>query len=343
MTNSHKKPATINDVATLAKTSVSTVSRYFNKPNMVGKDVGARIENAANHLLYIRNRAAATTRGRLSGTIGMVVPTLENSIFAELIEGLIGQLKQSQRTVLISSNLNDASNEAEAIRALVEQGVDGVILIGKSHDSTMLKLMESRQLPVLCVWHYENNFKIDTVGIDNFEIGYQAAHHLVSLGHRHIGCIFGLSTANDRASARKDGILKRLTEAGLSPPSDWMAESTYDLRSAKIIAHHILAQDNRPSAIICGNDILAFATIWAAQSLGLTVPDDLSVMGIGDFQGAAEMTPPLSTIRIPAHMIGRLSANRIIELITTDKPQKPRHLKVDFEMRIRQSTTTYLG
>lgn len=71
------------------------------------------------------------------------------------------------------------------------------------------------------------------------------------------------------------------------------------------------------------------------------MPDDISVMGIGDFQGAAEMTPPLSTIRIPAHTVGRLSANRILELVTAEAPQAPRHLKVDFEMRIRNSTAPY--
>lgn len=338
MTDLRKKQATINDVARLAGTSVSTVSRYFNKPDMVGKQIGARIETAAKGLHYIRNRSAATTRGHLSGTIGMVVPTLENSIFAELIEGLIAQLRQSKQTVLISSNLNDAGNEAEAVRTFVEQGVDGVILIGTEHDSAVLELLRSRQLPVLCVWNYDNDFYIDTVGIDNHDIGYVAAGHLVALGHHDIGCIFGLSSTNDRASSRKEGILQRLAEADILPPANWHAETSYDLRSARTIAHNILVQPHRPSAIMCGNDIIAFATIWAAQSLGLSVPEDLSVMGIGDFQGAAEMTPPLSTIRIPAHTVGRLSANRILELITADEGQKPRHLKVDFEMRLRRST-----
>jgi len=195
----------------------------------------------------------------------------------------------------------------------------------------------------LCVWNYDDSFGIDTVGIDNHTIGYHAAGHLVEMGHRAIGCIFGLSGTNDRAASRKDGILSRLAEAGITPPALWQAETSYDLRSARTIAHNILVQKDRPSAIICGNDIIAFATIWAAQSLGLSVPEDLSVMGIGDFQGAAEMTPPLSTIRIPAHTVGRLSANRILELITAEDIETPRHLKVNFEMRIRRSTAPYKG
>ena len=341
MAEMRKKQATINDVARRAGTSVSTVSRYFNKPDVVGKDIAGRIEQAASQLHYIRNRSAAATRGHRSGTIGMVVPTLENSIFAELIEGLIAQLRQSKQTVLISSNLNDAGNESEAVRAFVEQGVDGIILIGTEHDNAVLHLLESRQLPVLCVWNYADDFAIDTVGIDNYRIGYEAADHILGLGHERIGCIFGLSGTNDRASSRKNGILDRLAKAAQTPPKEWQTESSYDLRSAKTIAHNLLVGDNRPSAVICGNDIIAFATIWAAQSLGLSVPQDISVMGIGDFQGAAEMTPPLSTIRIPAHTVGRLSANRILELVSATEKAPPRHLKVDFEMRIRRSTAPY--
>ena len=341
MTRERSKQVTINDVASLADTSVSTVSRYFNNPDIVGKTTGMRIEEAVNQLRYIRNRAAATTRGNRSGTIGMVVPTLENSIFAELIEGLIAQLRQAKTTVLIYSNLNDAGNEREAVRAFMEQGVDGIILIGTEHSASVLDLLHSRQVPVLCVWNYAEECAIDTVGIDNWDIGHKATSHLIDIGHRKIGCIFGLSGANDRAYSRKKGILQRLAEEGLTPPPTWQLETSYDLRAAKTIAHNLLIQKDRPTAVICGNDVIAFATIWAAQSLGLSVPEDISVMGIGDFQGAAEMTPPLSTIRIPAHTIGRLSANRILELIGAQSDNQPRHLKVDFEMRIRHSTAPH--
>ena len=96
---------------------------------------------------------------------------------------------------------------------------------------------------------------------------------------------------------------------------------------------------NRPTAILCGNDILAFAALWSAQERGLHVPDDISIMGIGDFQGAAEMVPSLSTIRIPAHLIGTLSANRLMELVRGTPDPKIRHLKIDFELKERQSTS----
>ena len=125
------------------------------------------------------------------------------------------------------------------------------------------------------------------------------------------------------------------------PKPEWLCHSHYEHRTATIIATNLLNQNKRPSAIICGNDIIAFATIWAAQKMGLHVPDDLSVMGIGDFQGAAEMVPSLTTIRIPARIIGRLSADRIMDMITHKQTMPRRQLKVDFELKQRQSVAPF--
>ena len=345
---------TIHDVATIAGTSTATVSRFFTNPERVNKQTGQRIEAAAQQLGYIRNRAAAATRGQRTGIIGMVVPTLESSIFAELIESLTGQLGLHNQRMLLASNRYDKSTELEAVKAFAEQGVDGVILIGGDHDPQTLKVLHSRSIPLLCVWNHShpalanqskemmstpqnNNMAHDSIGIDNYDIGWAAAEHVIFHGHQKIACIFGKFDGNDRADARAKGIQDRLAKAELTPKAEWICHSSYELRNASIIATNLLHQAERPTAIICGNDIIAFATIWAAQKMGLQVPADLSVMGIGDFQGAAEMVPSLTTIRIPARIIGRLSADRIMEMITDKQPTPRRHLKVDFELKQRQS------
>ncbi len=345
----HHRAPTINDVAKQAGTSSATVSRYFNHPERVKPKTASRIEAAAKDLRYIRNRAAAATRSRISGTIGMVVPTVENSIFAELIENLTGELRSQGRTMLIASNLYDKFNEVEAVKTFAEHGVDGVILIGTEHDPQIASILSAQGVPYLCVWNHPQQEQppslqqgldaIDTVGIDNVAIGYAAADHIIKLGHRRIGCIFGNASGNDRAAGRKQGIMQRLGEAAITPPLEWLCQSSYELHFARTIANDLLNRPDRPSAIICGNDVIAFAVIWSAQSLGLHVPDDLSVMGIGDFQGAADMYPPLSTIRIPARTIGKLAASRIIDMINNPEATKLRQLKVDFEVKLRDSTT----
>ena len=330
---------TITDVARLAGTSVATVSRYFNDPTKVGAKTASRIEDAAAKISYIRNRAAASTRGQLSGTIGLLVPTVENSIFAELIESLTRQLRLHGQTMMIASDSYLADNEAPAIRSFVEQGVDGVILIGADHDETTFALLEARAIPTICLWHYAPQCQRETIGIDNQAIGYEAARYLLSLGHHKIACLFGVGKGNDRAASRQKGALQAFQEAGIAMTPEWVRQSHYDLRAAKTLASDMLSDANRPTAILCGNDILAFAALWSAQETGLHVPDDISIMGIGDFQGAAEMVPSLSTIRIPAHLIGTLSANRLMELVRGTHDPKIRHLKIDFELKERQSTS----
>ena len=338
--------STITDVARQAGTSPATVSRYFSNPESVHADTGRRIEDAANALSYIRNRAAAATRGQKTGTIGMVVPTFESSIFAELIEHLTTDLGALGQTVLIASNHYDLDREVQAVKTFAEHGVDGVILIGGQHDPAINDLLEARGIQLLCVWNLPQDKSdapdIDVIGIDNFELGYAAAVHILDLGHRDIACIFGTSDGNDRAQNRQKGILSAIKDRGVTPPAHWCCETRYDLRMARVIATDILKQDHRPSAVICGNDIIAFATIWAAQQLGLNIPHDLSVMGIGDFKGAAEMHPPLSTIRIPARFIGQMAARRIMDLINSPDENPPRHLKIDFEIKMRKSTKPYL-
>ena len=334
--------STITDVARKAGTSPATVSRYFSNPDMVHADTGRRIEDAATQLNYIRNRSAAATRGQNTGTIGMVVPTFESSIFAELIEHFTTDLSALGQTVLIATNHYDLDREIQAVKTFAEHGVDGVILIGGQHDPAITTLLKARGIQLLCVWNLPQDTSdapdIDMIGIDNFEIGHAVATHMLDLGHRDIACIFGSLDGNDRAEARQRGILSALNARGINPPTPWLCQSRYDLRMARVIATDLLKRDHRPSAIICGNDVIAFATIWAAQQLGLNIPQDLSVMGIGDFKGAADMNPPLSTIRIPARFIGQMAARRIMDLINAPDNTPPRHLKIEFEMKMRQST-----
>ena len=336
------RASTINDVALLAKTSAATVSRYFSNPEIVNAETGRRIEAAAISLNYIRNRSAAATRGQRTGTIGMVVPTFESSIFAELIEHVTNHLDSLGQTVLIATNQYDIDREVQAVKTFAEHGVDGIILIGTTHDPSIAPLLKARGIHLLCVWNLSKpgteDPNYDMIGINNLALGGAAAQHLIDLGHKEIACIFGASEGNDRATSRRRGILDQMAKHGIIPPREWLCQSQYDLRMARTIAVDLLSQEKRPSAIICGNDVIAFAAIWAAQQIGLKVPDDVSVMGIGDFKGAAEMNPPLSTIRIPARFIGKLAAQRIMEVIESDQPIPPRHLNVDFELKHRSST-----
>lgn len=305
-------------VANAAKVSASTVSRSFNHPDLVNPATRKKIDRAVKKLGYIRNRAAQSMHGRRSGTIGLVVPTINHAIFAEVIQAFSDAIDQEGFTLLIASHGYDLDREYEMIRKLMEHRVDGLALIGLDHTRETYRLLEQQDVPTLAIWTHDQDSPIPCVGADNLEAGRMAARHLVGLGHREIGLIFPATQNNDRARQRKIGALEVFQSAGISVPEEWQPEAPYSIAQAKQMTLDLLALDQRPKAILCGNDVIAQGALFAAQRIGLQVPQDLSIMGIGDFKGSADTEPGLSTVRIPAGRIGQMAGSHFSSYVTSE-------------------------
>ncbi|MGR3697795.1 MAG: substrate-binding domain-containing protein, partial [Roseovarius sp.] len=194
--------------------------------------------------------------------------------------------------------------------------VDGIALVGFEHSDASLRLLEQQGTPAMALWNYAPDSLLPCVGADNREAGRIAADHLLGFGHRDIGLVFPRPDGNDRASARLWGARDRLSAAGVPLIADWQWEASYSIAQAKQVAQDLLRRAHRPTALLCGNDVIAQGVIYGAQSCGLRVPEDISVIGIGDFKGSAEMEPGLTTIRIPARSIGEIAGERFTDLIT---------------------------
>ena len=139
----------------------------------------------------------------------------------------------------------------------------------------------------------------------------QGGSHTAWLGHRNIGLIFPPTNDNDRARGRLSGVLSVLSEVDIKVPPMWRIETPYNLSEAKEAVSALLEGDRCPTALLCGNDVLALGAIYAAKRSGRDVPDDISIMGIGDFKGSREMEPNLTTVRLPARRIGQLAGEQI--------------------------------
>ncbi|WP_120502421.1 LacI family DNA-binding transcriptional regulator [Roseovarius sp. EL26] len=305
----------IVDVAKAARVSISTVSRSFNHPDLVNPTTRRRVERAVIKLGYIRNRAAQVMHGKRSGTIGLVVPTIDNAIFAELIQSFTTELDACGFTMLIASHGFDLDREYAMLRKLLEHRVDGLAVIGLEHSDATHHLIEQQGIPIIAIWNYSENTNMSCVGVENTEAGRLAAHHLLSLGHRKISLVFPSTAGNDRAYDRFHGALNELRSKDVEVPENWILEAPYNIAEAKRACLSLLKENNIPTAILCGNDIIAQGALYAAQKLSIDVPADLSVMGIGDFKGSGEIEPGLSTIRIPAKNIGSLAAKHLTDEI----------------------------
>ena len=337
---SRKGAPGIVEVANRAGVSPATVSRFYNSPEIVGAATRKRIEKAAIDLGYIRDRMAGTLHNRFSGTIGVVVPTIDNAIFSELIQAFAARLREHDRTMLIAAHGYDLSLETAIVRSLLERRIDGVALIGFEHETAPLEMLAVRNVPVLVMWNYRSDSPLPCIGSDNFDAARQAAVHLVENGHEDIALLFPPTQQNDRAFDRLSGALAGLERKIEDIPSNRFVETLYDVGAAKRSVVELL-QTTRPTALICGNDIIAQGAIYACQLLGLKISQDISIIGIGDFGGSAHVEPALTTVRLPAKRIGELSADYLIHGATASKD--PKRISVPATLIERNSVKNLLG
>ena len=339
MGKKYKDQADIFDVANAAGVSTSTVSRTFNHPNLVRPQTRKRIAEAIKTTGYIRNRAAQVIHGRRSGTIGFIVPTIEHTIFAELVHAFSRALEAEDYSIILSSHDYDLKREYHLLRKLLEHRVDGIALIGRTHKKETSELLNIQKIPVVNVWNYSESSEFDCIGASNFEAGYVACKHLIDLGHWRIGFVFPDHFDNDRAEDRLNGAKVAMGEAHNIEDELLLKFSSYSVSRAKFDCKEILLQ-RKTTALLCGNDVIGRGALHAARELDISVPDQQSIMSIGDFKGSADFVPSLSTVRIPSEKIGIASAEVLLKRILQPECAIERK-KINLELLPRQSTSPW--
>lgn len=314
-------PINIFSVANAAGVSPATVSRVMNHPQMVSVDTRKRVEEAIRETGYIRNRAAQAMHGRRSATIGLIVPTVDYAIFASLVQSFGAQADALGFTLLLAAHGYDLRREYDLLRKFLEHRVDGVAVIGLDHDEDSFALIASQKAPTIALWHHDPVGRLPSVGVHNGTAGRIAAQHLLDEGHCRIALLFPPVRDNDRARMRQSAVIHALAAVGITVPDAYCAVSQYDVGRAKAAATGVLQLSPRPTAILCGNDVIARGAIYAAAALGLAVPADVSIIGIGDFNGSGDMVPALTTVHLPATEIGTAGATQLVEMILSRNSQ----------------------
>jgi LacI family transcriptional regulator len=325
---------TVRDVAKLARVSTATVSRALSRPDMVRPGTRERIQRAIQRLDYVSDGVARALSTRRTHTIGAVIPTLNNAIYAVSTHSLQKTLEQAGYTLLLACHEFDLAAEARMLRAFASRGVDALVLVGTQHNTETRKLLPTLGLPYVFTWAIDRARRHASVGFDNRAAGRMIAEYLLQLGHQRIGMVSGVLAGNDRARDRMLGVRAALERAGLALPPERVVQAAYSLESGRRgLAELLRAQ--RVSAVVCGNDVLAIGAIQEAQRMGLNVPGDLSVTGFDDMEFATVITPALTTVRFPIADIGVEAARHIIERL--DVKARPRCIELPLELVVRQS------
>ncbi len=327
----------VTDVAKRAGCAPATVSQVINNPEKVSPDKRKRVEDAMRELGYVSNHAARALRSQRSNMVGVLIPTLDYALCARMVGAATAAFSSAGLSTLIATYNYDLDAEIREARQLLERGAEALILVGDNHRAVLHDMLDQFGVPFVCTYVSNPRGSHPTVGFDNAAAVARLAQHLVHLGHRNICVLSGLTKDNDRTTERLEGFRSELARHGIDLSDAMVAESPYSINEGRKACALLLARNTpRPTAIVCGNDILAFGALVECQCRGLKIPQDISVVGFDNLEFSMHANPPLTTIDVPAEEMGVSAAQFILGHL--DGKAVSQHNPVEVELILRDSS-----
>lgn len=330
--------STILDVARLASVSTATVSRVINSPESVREETRKKVFLAMEKCNYKYNALARGFVTKRSNTIGLIIPTISNPVFADSTLGVQEYADGKNIKVILGNSYYKYSQEENLVKVLRESQVDGLILTTTNLKGDVLKSLVDDNFPFVLLFSTIKGGPFSAVGIDNYRGGYLATEHLVSLGHKRIGMVAGNFSMTDRSYHRWHGYKSCLRNNEIPYDKELLVQTDYSLSGGRDSIKKLLGLPSPPTAVFCSNDYIALGALKGARETGLALPEELSIVGFDDMQTASYMVPALTTIRQPAYEMGRRAAELLLK--QTEKPSKPVQDMMETTLIVRESTTT---
>ncbi|MGR6525350.1 LacI family DNA-binding transcriptional regulator [Rhodococcus erythropolis] len=340
---SNGRPPTLREIADQAGVHISTASRVLRQPEPADgwSDSALRVRQVAEELGYQPNLWAASLRTRKTTTIGVVMPRLTDVVVATMFQGIEEAATAAGYSVLLSSPPDDLDAQRKAVEFLVSRQVDGLMLSSIHLPGTdFVDSLPLRSLPILLLnRHIDSatsspNRGLPFVSGDDRLGGYLAGKHLLDCGYRDLGVIAGpdhASTSRERVAGFRDA----LTEAGLELPTNRIVASEFEVQGGVDAAATLLGGDSRPDAVFTVSDTIAIGVLGVARDLGLSIPDDLALVGYNDIPVVSQLPVPLTTVRSPARKIGATGLEHLLALISGKNVES---VKLPVELIVRAST-----
>jgi LacI family transcriptional regulator, repressor for deo operon, udp, cdd, tsx, nupC, and nupG len=326
-------PATIKDVARELGMSIATVSRALSRPELLRPTTRERVMGAVARLGYRPNLMARGLRQGQAQSILFVAPNL-SPFFLEIFAGAEAVTRDSQFSLLFGNSNGDLDRVQHFFDQVASGKADGIILLTGVAPEAYAS--GERQLPPLVtVLERLPGATVPVVNTDHLAGAQDAVRHLVELGHRRIAHIAGIRRVPS-AIRRLEGYRAALTAAGLPAPAELIATGDFTMSSGAAAMTHLMALPQPPTAVFCGNDEMAYGAIRALFKMGLSVPDNVSVVGFDDQNLAEFYNPPLTTVNVPRHELGRRAAQELIDQLAGR--EVAREVVLPTRLVVREST-----
>lgn len=299
-------------VAKLAGVSRATAARAFSDPHLLRTDTLQKVLMASEQLGFRPNHIARQLRTQHSTTLGVLLPSLLNPIFARQLQAMERQARAAGYGLLVATSDYQPEREAAIVEHMLRQRVAGLVLtVADADHSAVLQTLQQAEMPFVLTHNVPQESRWPAICVDNRQAMQEATDHLLALGHRHIGMVAGPMLQSDRARLRYQGYGDAMQRAGLLPlPVIEMASHT---QSDFARLQPQLQGDTPLSAVICTNDLLAISLIGAAARAGVRIPQQLSVMGFDGIDIGEHMAPSLASVTQPVDLLGAGAIDMLLQ------------------------------
>ena len=304
--------ATIKDVAKLAGVALSTASYALSGDSRVSSKTRSKVLDAARQLNYRKNGFAMDLKRSRTKTIALILTDLSGPYYSELIRSVQEVALTNGYDLIACSSIG--GRDSTAVKFLRERRADGAIILAPNIRDEVLIETSGPQFPIVVMDRPLCSEYLVNVLVDGEQGGYTATRYLLENGHRHVAYISGSSDSYDN-HLRYQGYLRALAEAGLEEQSKWRLSGNFVREGGYNATKMMIMQGSLPSAIFYANDEMAIGGLKAFEESGISVPDDVSVIGYDDIQLAEYVNPPLTTIKQPKSEAGSLAAHLLFQIL----------------------------
>ncbi|UHA62716.1 LacI family transcriptional regulator [Metabacillus litoralis] len=325
----------MSDVARLANVSPATVSRVLCHPELVSEETRRKVLKVINQVNYKPHIVARQFRTQETKNILVVVPDITSNFFSKVLRGIEHVAVKNGYQVILGDTENCIEREKEYVNLLLQKQVDGMVLLTARQDKVRLEEL-STHFPIVLACEYIDGLNVPTVSIDNISSARKATEHLISLGHTKIAHITGaihVILSRDRLR----GFQQAMMSHNLVVEPLYVQEGDFSFDSGYHQMMKLLALEVPPTAVFAFNDDMALGAIKAAKEFGLTVPNDLAVVGFDNIKMSSINEPSITTIDQPKYEIGQKAMEILLKLINREELHKKKFVFKD-ELIVRGST-----
>ncbi len=330
-----KNEVTMKDIAREANVSVATVSHVINNTKHISEATRNRVLKVVNKYNYVPNSAAKNLRQQSTKTAGLVVSSFPDSFVTEMIFGIEERAKEKEYNLLLVNTNEDSGYEEKTINLLHSKLVDGIILSPTSGDINYLRKYMENHFPIVMVNRYDRRItNIPRVTGDNYQLGYDATTHLLKHGHKKIGFIYSfknVSTTEDRIRGYQDA----LNRFEIPFDENIIIQGYATVEGGEAAVEELLKKEKDVTALFVQNDLMSIGAIGKIKELGLTIPDDIALIGFGEFSTSHIIDPPVTNIVLPPKTIGKTAFDVLLNKI--NNPNYMSHIELPPSMNIRKS------